>query len=154
MEISTMVMDLKRKIETVEKETKSLSELENTLRQRLATVEATIRSNTDDLEAMKMAMESLELIGGKKPVAKEKPAVVSTPKPAPAPAKQEHMAKSTAPKKVRKCDAMGNQLGIWVSINQCAREHKLSPQTIVNMIEKQPRAVLLASRGYYFTYAT
>lgn len=155
MEISTMVIDLKKKIEAVEKETRSLTSLRDDLTKRLETLNRSIATNTDDLEAMKMALESLELVGCRKP---DKPAENPADRVPNATPVAEKVVKvqrggGRKPKKVMKCDAMGNQVRLYWSISECAKDHNLGAQSIINMIEKGDRASMLANRGYYLVYA-
>lgn len=158
MEISTMVLDLGKKIEAIEKENKSLMTLRDELAGRLATVNASLQANLDDLEAFKMAYEALGMVGTKKKPEQKKPDPTEIlPKATPVDvstmpaAPKQNLRKA---KNVLKCDARGNQIGFYRSLSECAKDHRFGVQTLINMIEKGDRASMLANRGYYFTYAT
>ena len=159
MEISTMVLDIRKKIEALDKEYKVLFDLHEDLTRQLGTVKESLRSNMDENDALKMALEALESIGTKK-----KEAVVKDPAPAPTPPPKKQtpppvqkkdlpIKESKKAKKVLKLDERGNQLAIYRTLAECANDNNMGFQNMLNIIEKGDKATMLQTRGYYFRYA-
>ena len=127
MEIKTMIIDLKQKIKSVELETIRLETVAKNLRSQLEATEKVIRCNRDDLTAMRMSVESLEMVGRKEEDRQSQP-VRQDPTPV-LPASYETREKSRpAPKvnprkakKVVQTGPSGKVITVYSSINQCAK---------------------------------
>ena len=156
MEISAMITEVKSKIEKIESENTSLSALRDKYYKLYTDADEAIRSNQDDLDAFRVALEGLEMVGlNRKEEPKADPVPEEKPEAKPVkPPRESGKHKAKVARKVVKYDSYGNQIGIFRSISECARTLNIGAQSIINMIEKGDKASMLANRGYYLTYTT
>ena len=153
MDISRIIVDLKSQETILSGETKRLEAAVADLRERLTTSESILAQNRDDLAAIRMSIESLEMVGGKRepapapaiPVIKtvmEK--MPSVPKPKP--------ENTRRAKKVGKFNPKGEKLGEWGSINKCAKEIGWTNTGVSKFIQTVSLEKQIKLRGYYLKY--
>lgn len=123
MEISTILNDLRRQMTDAENEVSAMTSLASDLRERLATVEAKIATGNDHLTALRMAVESLEML--------ERP----RQSPEPAPVKKIQPRGPKAAKQIVRLNPAGEEVGVYRSINQCAKALGWSAPGVRKFIE-------------------
>ncbi len=158
MDISGIIVDLKSKETILSGETKRLEAVVADLRERLTSSESVLAQNRDDLAAIRMSIESLEMVGGKR----EPEAVRKAPAPAIPIVKtvMEKMPSAPKPKpentrrakKVGKFNPKGEKLGEWGSINKCAKEIGWTNTGVSKFIQTVSPEKQIKLRGYYLKY--
>lgn len=144
MEIAAMINELKLNAAQTEKEVSTLEILVTDLRDRLSAAENDLRKHQDDLTALRMAIESLEIVGA----ARTTPATPPAQKAAAA--KFHH---SRAPKKIIKLNASGKEIGVFGSISKCATALGWSFPATKKYIEQTKPEKQIYLRGYILKYA-
>ena len=161
MEISLMVSQLKAEENSVAKILKEKNEEANAIRFRLGVLDAEIRKLNDKHDAIKMAIESLELVkDDSNPVITEKPE--NRPVPEFIRLKQEAEKAKTEvktgkshnrrPKRVGKYDPNGKKIGEWSSINMAAKDFGWCNGSMKKYIENTGKDKQIRLRGYYLEY--
>lgn len=154
MEISAMIVELKNKIATTETEAARLEQVANELRTKLAAIEPTLKQHRDDLTAMRMSVESLELVGGhaEKKVAPPIPQVaisVTATKEPPRPAPKENPRKA---KKVAQIAPSGKEIRVFASVNQCASQLGWTYNGVKKYIETVSPEKQMRMKGFVLKY--
>ena len=148
MEISAMVTDLKNKGIAISRDLRVKEDEANKLRDRLKILDAEIQELADSFDAMKMAIDALELMRPSSP-----PAFMAE-NPDPEPPKKEiaNIHHSRKPRKIGKYDPKGKKIGEFASINKAARTFGWSTSSMTNYIENTPRDNQVKIRGYYLDF--
>lgn len=144
MEIAAMINELKTAAAETEKETSALENLVVDLRTKLNAAEEELRAHTDSLAAMKMAIESLEIIG--RPINAPSVPVVQQEC---APKRRHH----TSPKEIVKLNASGKQICVYRSISQCAKALGWSFPGTKKYIENIHPEKQVRLKGFILKYA-
>ena len=156
MEISVMITELKNESVSIARTLRVRQDEANTLRDRLHTLDAEIQSMTDRYDALKMAIDSLELVH---PV----PAFVAkteTPDPAPAtvtvPVVSEKKVgnghHSRVGIRIGKYDPKGKKIGEYCSINRAAKLYGWSNAAMKKYIKETTKEKQIKLRGYYLEF--
>ena len=123
MEIRSMVLDLNTKAKRLEEDIGKLTQLAENLRTQLTATEETLRTQTDDLTGIRMAIESLEMVGHPRERPKlnlepdhSTPVLATKEESKPKPKENPRKAK-----KIVKLSPSGAELCVYSSINMCAK---------------------------------
>lgn len=147
MDISLMVSQLKNEIAPLEKSIADKKQEIKTLRLRIGALEMEMQKETDTYDAMKMALDALELIPGNN-VPEVKPEPVWQAKPLSVEVKT-NIRKA---KKVGKFDPTGVKIGEYSSVNQCAKDFGWNNGSMKKYIETNSKDKQIRLRGYYLEY--
>ena len=152
MELSRMVVELKSEAEAIAKDIESKKSTEKSLRLQLGALEIDIKNQNDRYEAIRMAIDSLELINDGKSQMKdmkiaEKTSVCSVNC-------KTHTAHSRKPKKIGKFDSNGSKLCEYASINQAAKVFGWNNTSMTKYIESTSKEKQIRIRGYYLQFIT
>lgn len=153
MEISLMVADLKTQIIAAARELKEKESLANSYREKIKKLEAEIDPLKDRFDAMKMAVESLELISPKATVQE----TIASPEP-------QYVVQLTAdhpivksnnrkPMRIEKFDPKGKKISEYRSINELAKDMGWSNTSLKKYIESTSKEKQIRLRGYYLAFA-
>lgn len=151
MDIKTIIADLKMKEKTLAGETARLEDIVKNLRAQLSASETTLGQHKDDLAAIKMSIESLEMVGSGR---------IETPRsqePVFVTAKEEQPHKppvinTRRAKKIGKFNVKGEKIGEWASINKCAHDIGWTNTGVSKYIETVSPEKQIKLRGYYMKY--
>lgn len=147
MEIMSVLNTFKAESETLSAKILSYEEEAARLKSRLAEIEQSMRPMADRREALRMSIESLELLASlDAPAAQAKTQPldpVVTPKPSP--------AFSRKPKRVGKFDKNGNKIAEYKSINQCAMVFGWNHTAMQKYIQCTSKEKQIRLRGYYLS---
>lgn len=161
MELSLMVAQLKEEEASIAKTLKERNEEVNAVRFRLGVLEAEINKLNDKHAAIKMAVESLELVkDDSNPVITEEPA--ERPVPDFIRLKQEaEKAKDTVPaekshsrkpRKIGKYAPNGKKIGEYPSITQAAKAFGWGNVPMAKYVENESKEKQIKLRGFYLKF--
>jgi hypothetical protein len=148
MDISLMVSQLKNEIAPLEKSIADKKQEIKTLRLRIGALEMEMQKETDTYEAMKMALDALEMIPGDRIQTEVKPEPVLVAKPL----HVEIYTNTRKAKKVGKFDPQGVKIGEYSSVNQCAKDFGWGNGSMKKYIETNSKDKQIRLRGYYLEY--
>lgn len=159
MEINLMIIDLKRKVEATKLDTIRAEQVAVKLRDQLEATEAVIKENKDSMEAMKMAIDALELLsapalrpsGEPEKDAEPESKPVQEPKQAVAPEKSIHHSRK--PKAIIKCNAKGERIGYYPSVNACAKALGWTSTGVSKLIQSVSVERQIKLKGFSLRYA-
>lgn len=155
MDISLMVSQLKNEIAPLEKSIADKKQEIKTLRLRIGALEMEMQKETDTYDAMKMALDALELIPGNHvPVIKQDPVPEAKSEPVwqAKPLSVEVKTNIRKAKKVGKFDPQGVKIGEYSSVNQCAKDFGWNNGSMKKYIETNSKDKQIRLRGYYLEY--
>jgi hypothetical protein len=156
MEISAMINELKNESVSVVRSLRAKENEANAIRDRLHVLETEIQTMSDRYDALKMSVDSLELLqstGTPRPVA-ETPAPVATPIPLPVIKEQKKTRGPRAAKRVVKKDAKDKVIGEYSSINKAAKAFGWTHPSMQKYIECTSKEKQIRLRGFSLEYAT
>lgn len=147
MEIMSVLTTFKAESDDLTATILSYEEEAARLKSRLAEIEQSMRPIADRREALRMSIESLELLASlDAPTVQAKaelPAPVVTQKPRP--------VYSRMPKRVGKFDKNGNKIAEYKSINQCAMVFGWNHTAMQKYIQCTSKEKQIRLRGYYLS---
>ena len=154
MEISVMITELKNESVSIARILRVKQNESTELHEKIRKLDAEIQTMTDRYDALKMAIDSLELAK----TAESKPApVVTVPEPAENPASDP----GPAPRKVRgatkrvvRKDSKDRVLGEFRSVAQAAKSFGWTDTSMRKYIENTSKDKQIRLRGYYLAYKT
>ena len=147
MDISLMVSQLKNEIAPLEKSISDKKQEIKNLRLRIGALEMEMQKDADTYEAMKMALDALEMIpGDRMPEVKPEPVLVAKP------LRVEIKTNIRKAKKVGKFDPQGVKIGEYSSVNQCAKDFGWNNSSMKKYIENTGKDKQIRLRGYYLEY--
>ena len=161
MELSLMVAQLKAEESSIAKTLKERNEEANAVRFRLGVLEAEINKLNDKHAAIKMAVESLELVkDDSNPVITEEPAERPVPEfirlkqeaekaKDTVPAEKSHSRK---PRKIGKYDPNGKKIGEYPSITQAAKAFGWGNVPMAKYVENESKEKQIKLRGFYLKF--
>ena len=150
MEIRSMVLDLNTKAKRLEEDIGKLTQLAENLRTQLTATEATLRTQTDDLTGIRMAIESLEMVGHPRERPEpENPKPVLATKGESKPQPKENPRKA---KKIVKLSPSGKELRIYSSINMCAKDLGWMNTGTKKYIESNSEEKQLKMKGFILRF--
>ena len=161
MELSSMVAQLKEEEFSIAKTLKERNEEANAVRFRLGVLEAEINKLNDKHAAIKMAVESLELVkDDSNPVITEEPAERPVPEfirlkqeaekaKDTVPAEKSHSRK---PRKIGKYDPNGKKIGEYPSITQAAKAFGWGNVPMAKYVENESKEKQIKLRGFYLKF--
>jgi len=152
MEISAMVNELKNELVSVTRDLKTKEETADKYRKLLAQVESEITPLRDQFDALKMALDALELVSPSAQSVRQGVAdivldAVGCSKP-----EIRNIHHSRMPKKIGKFNPKGKKIGEYASINKCAKEFGWSNSSMAKYIESTGRDKQIRLRGYYLEF--
>lgn len=148
MEITAMVSDLKNEMITVARELKSKEESADKYRRILKQLESEISPLRDRYDAIKMAVDALELV----PTA-DRPAFTEEPGDGISKTKKiANLHHSRTPKRIGKFDPNGKKLCEFSSINKAAESFGWCNTSLKKYIENTSREKQIRLRGYYLDF--
>lgn len=148
MEISAMIAQLKDEAVSIGQTLRVKETEANTLRDRIHQLDAEIQSMTDRYDALRMAIDSLELVT---PQTGETHVAIPAPS---APTEKKAVARthSRLPKKIGKFNPKGQKIGEFASINKAAKEFGWTNASMAKYIEKTGKEKQIRLRGYYLEF--
>ena len=158
MEISVMISELKTEAITLGKTLRTKETEANNLRDRLHHLEEEIQTATDRYDAVRMAIDALELIvptsNAMKPDIPSHTASAIVPESdAVADAEPKKKGRPRIAKRVIKRDAKGVVIGEFSSINMAAKSFGWSHPSMQKYIECTSREKQVRLRGFSLEYA-
>lgn len=144
MEIAAMISELKLNAAQTEKEIPPLEKLVADLSSQLRTAEATLRKHKDSLDALKLAIESLEIVLPREDFSDTPPVKQNSAKKA---------KLNRTPKQIVKLNASGKQIGSYRSISQCAKSLGWSFPGTKKYIENIHPEKQIRLKGFVLKYA-
>ena len=144
MEIAAMISELKLNAAQTEKEIPPLEKLVADLSSQLRTAEATLRIHKDSLDALKLAIESLEVVLPQEDFSDTPPVKQNSAKKA---------KLNRTPKQIIKLNASGKQIGSYRSISQCAKALGWSFPGTKKYIENINPEKQIRLKGFVLKYA-
>ena len=147
MAISSMITELRNESVSIANLLRPKQEEATKIRERLTVLDAEIHSLSDQFDAIRMAIDALELV-----------CVNASREPAPEPVAEPELPRtvdrhhSRVPKKIGKYDPKGRKIGEFPSVNQAAQQHGWSNHAMKKYIEETPRDKQIRIRGYYLDY--
>ena len=159
MEISVMISELKTEAIALGRTLRTKEDEANLLRDRLHRLEDEIHTATDRYDAVKMAIDALELItpasNGVKSVTVQAPIVRDIVPETNADANVEPKKKGRPriARRIVKRDAKGNVIGEFSSINMAAKSFGWSHPSMQKYIECTSREKQVRLRGFSLEYA-
>ena len=150
MDISLMISQLKNEISPLEKSIEDKKQEIKSLRLRIGALEMQMQKDTDAYEAMKMALDALEMITVDRMPQEVKPEPVLVAKPL----RVEVHTNIRKAKKVGKFDPHGVKIGEYSSVNQCAKDFGWNNGSMKKYIETNSKDKQIRLRGYYLEYLT
>lgn len=146
MEISVVIDEFKSEAKSLCEKICVYDKEKSKIRERLAQIESELQPMVDRYEALKMNIESLELLASmdtpsrsNEPVAEKKPKV----------AKFHH---SRMPKKIGKFDPRGKKIGEFPSINKAASAFGWSNTSMRKYIDTTSKEKQIRLRGFYLSF--
>ena len=150
MELSVMVAQLKEESESITKVLTDKTRMANSLRKQLAQIETEIKSLTDRHDAIRMAVDSLELISDGKSGEKEAVVPEQTKVQINEPVKAR--MHSRKPKKIGKFTPNGTKIGEFSSINKAAKAFGWNNTSMSKYIENTSKEKQIRIRGFYLQF--
>lgn len=147
MDIKTIIVDLKMKEKALAGETARLEDVVKNLRAQLSASETTLGQHKDDLAAIKMSIESLEMVGSGR--IEPEPVFVATKEEKP---HKPPVINTRRAKKIGKFNVKGEKIGEWASINKCAHDIGWTNTGVSKYIQTVSPEKQIKLRGYYMKY--
>ena len=152
MEISVILAEFKAEANELYKKIRAYEEEEEKIRERIAFIQKERRPMSDRYDALKMNIESLELLASLD-------TSVAIPdqeqKSVPVTEKKQKVAKvsfSRMPKKIGKYDPKGKKLGEFPSINKAASAFGWSNSSMRKYIDCTSKEKQIRLRGFYLEF--
>lgn len=152
MEISVILAEFKAEANELYKKIRAYEEEEEKIRERIAFIKKECRPMSDRYDALKMNIESLELLASL-----DAPSVKKEDTPTPEPDSEEkqkvaRVSFSRMPKKIGKYDPKGKKLGEFPSINKAASAFGWSNSSMRKYIDCTSKEKQIRLRGFYLEF--
>ena len=151
MNVSSFISQIKPELDSIQKQIEANNTEMNRLRLSLGALEMETQRLTDTHDALRMALDALELVPADNSAAtKPAPSTVFVEKPAAnAESAKSHSRK---PKKIGKYDPKGVKIGEYSSLNKCAKDFGWSNSSMSKYIENTGKDKQIRLRGYYLEF--
>ena len=148
MDINVILGEFKAEAKSLQEKLLAYEKEETKIRERLAVIQNERRPISDRYDALKMNIESLELLASL-----ESP----RPEPVPTPATEEKpvavkLGHSRMPKKIGKYDPKGKKLAEFPSINKAASAFGWSNSSMRKYIDCTSKEKQIRLRGFYLEF--